>query len=97
MLALGTERRTISRFVTGENLLVALAGVPLGLAAGYVTAQVAMATFTSDLFSFELHMRPSTFVLAALAILVVAVLSQWPGLRAVRNIDIARHIKERSA
>ncbi len=97
LLAVGTERQTISRFVTAENMLVALPGVPLGLIAGYYTSRAAMATFSSDLFAFDLHVRPSTFVWAALAIVAVTLLSQWPGLRAVRRIDIAQQIKERVA
>ncbi len=97
LLAVGTERRAISRFVSAENMLVAAPGIPIGLVAGYYMSKAAMGTFSSDLFAFDLYVRPSTFVFAALAIVVVALLSQWPGLRAVRRIDIARHIKERTA
>jgi putative ABC transport system permease protein len=97
LLAVGTERRAISRFITAENMLVALPGIPLGLVAGYFMSKEAMATFSSDLFAFDLYVKPSTFVFAALAIVIVALLSQLPGLRAVRRIDIPRFIKERSA
>jgi putative ABC transport system permease protein len=97
LLALGTRRRTISQFITAENMLVAFLGIPIGLVAGYYMSKAAMGTFSSDLFAFDLSMRPTTFVFASLAIAVVALLSQVPGLRAVRRIDIARYIKERSA
>jgi len=97
LLAVGTERRAISRYITGENMLVALLGIPIGLVVGYYMSKAAMATFSSDLFAFDLYVRPSTFLFAALAILGVALLSQWPGLRALRRIDIPRYIKERSA
>lgn len=97
LLAVGTERRSISRYITAENLLVALMGVPLGLVVGYLGAREAMASFSSDLFAFDLSIRPMTFVWAALAILVVGLVSQWPGLRAIRRIRIATVVKERSA
>jgi putative ABC transport system permease protein len=97
LLAVGTDRRTISRYITAENLLVALMGIPLGLVVGYLAAYEAMASFSSDLFAFDLSMRPMTFVWAALAILAVGVISQWPGLRAIRQISIAKVVKERSA
>ena len=58
--------------------------------------KAAMASFESDLFAFDLYIRPSTFVISALAILVVALLSQWPGLRAIGHLDIAKIVKERS-
>ena len=82
--------------ITTENLLVAAIGIPLGLVIGYLTSSAAMASFQSDMFRFELYIRPSTFVWSALAILIVALVSQWPGLRAVGRMDIARVVKERS-
>ncbi|MGI9649007.1 MAG: FtsX-like permease family protein, partial [Acidimicrobiia bacterium] len=96
LLAVGTERRQISRMITAENMTVALIGIPLGLGVGYLAAQQAMASFESDLFAFDLYIRPSTLVISALAILVVALLSQWPGLRAIGRLDIAKIVKERS-
>jgi len=96
LLAVGTKRSMISRLITTENLLVAAIGIPLGLLAGYATSAAAMASFQSDMFRFDLYVRPSTFVWSALAILIVALISQWPGLRAVGRMDIARVVKERS-
>jgi putative ABC transport system permease protein len=55
-----------------------------------------MASFQSDMFRFELYVKPLTLVWSALAILIVALISQWPGLRAVGRMDIARVVKERS-
>ena len=96
LLAVGTKRSMISRLITTENLLVAAIGIPLGLVAGYLTSAAAMASFQSDMFRFELYVKPLTFVWSSLAILIVALISQWPGLRAVGRMDIARVVKERS-
>ncbi len=97
LLAVGTERRTISRMITAENLIVAMLGIPIGLVAGYYLSKMAMGTFSSDMFSFDLYVEPMTFVWSALAIIVVALVSQIPGLRAVGRISIPEIIKERSA
>ncbi|MDR9450008.1 MAG: ABC transporter permease, partial [Acidimicrobiia bacterium] len=96
LLAMGTKRSMISRLITTENLLVAAIGIPLGLVVGYLTSAAAMASFQSDMFRFELYVKPLTFVWSALAILIVALISQWPGLRAVGRMDIARVVKERA-
>ncbi len=56
-----------------------------------------MTSFGSDLFSFDLHIQPMACVWASLAILVVALISQWPGLRAIRTLSIPKIIKERLA
>lgn len=97
LLAVGTDRRTISRLITTENLIVAIMGIPIGLVAGYYLSKAAMGTFSSDMFSFDLYVKPMTFVWASLAIVVVALVSQIPGLRAVRRISIPEVIKERAA
>lgn len=97
LLAVGVERRSVSWLIAGENMLIALPGIPIGLVVGYYMSKAALSTFSSDLFTFDLYVRPSTFVFASLAIIVVALLSQGPGLRAVRRLDIPKIVKERSA
>lgn len=96
LLAMGTARRSISRLIAGENLLVIIGGIPIGLVVGYFVSKMAMASFESDLFSFDLYVKPLTFVWSSLALVAVALLSQWPGLRAVRRIHIPTVVKERS-
>jgi putative ABC transport system permease protein len=96
LLAVGTRRRTVSLLITVENLAVTLIGIPIGLVAGYWVSSLAMATFQSDMFAFTLYLRPSTLALSALAVVLVALLSGWPGLRALRRLDIPAILKERS-
>ena len=93
---LGLSRRSIGSMVTVQNLLLTLVGLVPGLVFGWLLAWVFMDTFSSDMFSFELHMRPSTFVLTAVAIIVVGLLSQWPALRAVDRLDLGRIVRDRS-
>jgi putative ABC transport system permease protein len=94
--AAGVGRRTISGILTRENLIMTLIGVPIGLVIGYVVAAGFMSSFSSDLFSFSLHIRWSTLALSAAAMVGVALLSQWPALRTVGRLDVARVVRERS-
>ena len=96
LLAVGVRRRTISRLITVENLVVAAAAVPIGLAVGTYVSGLAMGSFTSDLFSFDLDIQPITYVVSSAAIMLVAALSGIPGLRALRRISIPEVVKERS-
>jgi putative ABC transport system permease protein len=95
--AAGTPFATLARMITVENTIVAALGIAPGLVLGYLMAKLFMEQFQTDWFSFELEMYPSTFVFAALAILAVALLSQLPGLRAVKRLDIAEVVRERAA
>ena len=97
LLAVGTDRRSISRYITTENLLVTAVGIPIGLIVGYFAAKAAMTSFSSDLFAFDLYIQPMTYVWASLAVVIVALISQRPGLRAIRTLSIPKIIKERSA
>jgi len=93
---LGLSRRTIGSVVTAQNLLLTLIGLVPGLVFGWLLAWVFMDTFSSDMFSFELHMRPTTFLFTSVAIVVVGLLSQWPALRAVDRLDLGQLVRDRS-
>ena len=94
--AAGMRGPELSRIITAENVLLTVAGIVPGLVVGYLAAWEFMASFSSDLFSFSLHVQPTTFVFTALGILVAALVSQAPILRSVRSIDIARVVRERA-
>ena len=96
MRANGVSSRQVNHLMTVENLILTLIGIPLGLVVGHWVAAGFMAGFSSDLFQFDLHVYPTTPVFIAVAILAVTLISQWPGLRAVRRLDIAEVVRERA-
>jgi putative ABC transport system permease protein len=93
---LGMRSATIGRLVTAENLLLTVVALVPGLVVAYAMAYEFMASFSSDLFSFDLAVRPTTFLGTAAAILVAALVSQWPSLRAVNRLDLAQVVRERA-
>ena len=96
MRAAGVARRTISRMLTAENVLLTLIGVIPGLIVGYVFAYYGVSMYSSDMFKWDLYIRPTTYVFTVLAIFVAALLSQRPILREVQRIDVATVVRERS-
>ena len=92
----GVRGRTIGALVTGENLLMTLIGVVPGLLVGVLGGRAFLASYSNDQFRLTLVVRPSTLALSALAVLVVAALSQWPSLRAVNRLDLAAAVRERT-
>ncbi len=87
---------TVARLITAENMLVPLVGIVPGLVFGFLIAQQFMAAYDTDQFTFTLSMRWTTLVLSALFIVMVTFVSQWPGLRAIRRLDIAKIVRERA-
>jgi putative ABC transport system permease protein len=92
----GVRRRAIAALVTGENLLTTVLGIVPGLAAGVLGGKAFLASYSNDQFRLDLVVRPLTLLVSALAILTVAAVSQWPGLRAVGRMDLAQSVRERS-
>ncbi len=95
--AAGTPFRTLSRMITAENFLVTAIGIVPGLIVGVEVSRLFLGSFNSDAFTFDLQIRPSTLVFSALAILAVSLVSERPGLRAVKRLDIAKVVRERAA
>ncbi len=94
---LGMPSATISRLITGENLLLTAIGLVPGLLIGYLVSAQFMASFSSDMFRFDLEMRPTTLLLTALAIVVTGLLSQIPAMRQVRHLELGRIVRERAS
>ena len=93
---LGMPRRSIGTIVTAQNVLLTIIGLVPGLLLGWLLAAVFMASFSSDMFSFDLRVRPTTFIFTAVAILAVGLLSQYPALRTVDRLDLGRIVRDRS-
>jgi len=94
---LGMPSGTISRLITGENLLLTAIGLVPGLLIGYAVSAVFMSSFSSDMFRFDLEIRPTTPLLTGLAIVVTGLLSQIPAMRAVRHLDLGKVVRERAS
>ncbi len=94
--AAGLPRRTLSAMVTVENVLLTLLGLVPGLAVGYAASWFFMASYSSDMFRFDLHMRSTTLVATGLGLLAISLISQRPALKAVRRLDVAQVVRERS-
>ena len=96
MRANGLSNRRVAALITGENVLLVSLGIIPGLIVGYLAAAWMMSTYSSDMIKFNLEMRPWTLVLAAIAMIIVALLSVIPGIRTVRRLNIVEVVRERA-
>jgi putative ABC transport system permease protein len=93
--ASGARQGQIARIVSGENLVLVLLGMVPGLGLGYLTAAVFMASFSSDMFRFDLHVTWVTWATSIAAVLLAAMASEYPALRSVARMDLAAAVRER--
>ncbi|MDH4103393.1 MAG: FtsX-like permease family protein [Thermoleophilia bacterium] len=92
----GVSHRQVAQLLRAENVLLTLAGIAVGLPVAWIVAREFMAAYSSDLFRFDLQLKPWTPALAGLCLVAVALLSELPALRALRRIDLGRTVRERA-
>ena len=96
MRANGLSQARIAALITGENVLLVSLGIIPGLIVGYLAAAWMMSTYSSDMMKFNLEMRPSTMVLSAIAMIIVALLSVIPGITTVGRLNVVEVVRERA-
>jgi putative ABC transport system permease protein len=94
--AAGVSTPRLTATLALENLAAMALSIPFGLAAGAAAAWWFLQSFNSDLFTMHLSLGAWTLVLAALAVLVAAALTQLPAMRIVADVDVARVVRERA-
>ncbi len=94
--AAGVPLRRVAGTLMTENLLATLLGLPPGLLLGWLAADQLMGLYSSDLFTLQLYLPWWAMALAAGGVLAAAALSQLPAIRAVRQLDVARVVRERA-
>jgi len=90
----GMQHSVVTRLITGENLLMTLFGIVPGLGLGVFVAWAFLKLYTNDQLRLHLVVPPTTLLIAAVAVLLATVVSQWPGPRAIRNLDLAAVVRE---
>jgi putative ABC transport system permease protein len=92
---IGFTRGEISYILLGELALVTLAAVPLGLATGYGFAAWLVAVTDTEMWRMPLVVAPSTFAMAASAIVVATAMSALVVRRRLDRLDLVQVLKLR--
>ncbi|MBF6064664.1 FtsX-like permease family protein [Nocardia terpenica] len=96
LCAAGVPDGRLTAALATENLTATALAAPLGIAAGIAVAWEFLRSFNSDMFTLHLSLGRTAPLLAVVAVLTAATLSQIPALRFLRHIDIARVVRERA-
>lgn len=100
MRTIGVSSLQVSVMVVFENLLLTM----LGLLIAFPLAKPFVQSFITagqteeqmELFTMQASLKPESLLVAALAILVVTLVSQIPSLMFLSKLDLARATKERA-
>ncbi|WP_299692302.1 FtsX-like permease family protein [uncultured Tateyamaria sp.] len=92
---LGFGRGEISYILLGEMMLIALIAQPFGWLIGAWIAQLMTNAFTSDLYAIPLVLKPATFTMASLVVLIAAFVSAMIVRRRLDGLDLVAVMKTR--
>jgi putative ABC transport system permease protein len=94
--AAGAPIRRLTAALAIENLAATLLAAPIGLAAGVGAGWLFLRSYNNDLFNLHLAIGPAALILATVAVMVAAAVSQLPAARLIKRIDVARVVRDRA-
>lgn len=94
--ASGVKFSTIASTVRWENIIVSAFGVIPGVILGVLGAGALGRSLSSDEYTIALSLPWTAALLVVLGVLLVALLSQFPGMMRVRHMSVADVVRERA-
>lgn len=93
MRTIGEDRSHLAAMVTIENLLLAVAGLPLGIWLGVRAAQALYSSMSTEAYSLKAIIFPMSVVYVTASIVIVLLLSEIPPIRRIFRLDLAEATK----
>jgi len=93
---LGFTRLQIVFMTTIENILMGVLGILLGLPLGRILCLWLVQTYQSETVALQPIIYPATYAFTITGMMLLVILAQWPSLRMVNNLDLAKATKERA-
>ena len=94
MRTLGFSKRQVNVIITAESLVTGAIGIALGFVLGYAIEAYLVGQMSTLDWNMDIIIEPSTFVIVGSLTLIVLLLSQVPGLRALHRRNLAEATKE---
>jgi putative ABC transport system permease protein len=92
---LGFTRREVSTMLLGEQAILTVIAIPVGLVLGFGLYALIAVVFSSELFRMPLVISNATYLFAVLVMVVAAVLSAAVVRRRVDRLDLVAVLKTR--
>jgi putative ABC transport system permease protein len=93
MRSIGTDGRRIAFLITAESVILFLITLIPGLLVGNWAAGKMGGAFQTDLFSFQMVVSARSYILSAICILLVIVISALPAIRHINRLNLAEATK----
>ena len=92
---IGLTRGEVGFILLAELAIVTLAAIPIGAALGYYLSILMSEGFSTDLYRIPVSFSPTSYGIAALAILGAAAISGWLVKADINRLDLVSVLKTR--
>ncbi len=93
MRTIGEDNLRLTIMITLENLVLAVAALPLGIWLGVKATDALFASFTTESYTLKAFIYPESIARICLLMLVVLLLSEIPPVRRIFRLDLAEATK----
>ncbi len=93
MMTIGEDRQHLAVMITLENIALAVAGIPIGIALGIAANRSMYESLSTEAYSIPSIIYPTSIVIIVVGILVVLLLSEIPPIRRIFRMDLAEATK----
>jgi putative ABC transport system permease protein len=93
MRTIGEDSLHLTTMVTLENLIIAIAALPLGIWLGLQATNAFFAAFETEQYTLRAYIAPDSVVRVSLLMIGVLLLSEIPPVRRIFRLDLAEATK----
>ena len=93
MRTIGEDNLRLTVMITLENLLIAVAALPLGVWLGVQATNAMFASFSTDAYTIRAYIYPESVARICVLMLAVVLLSEIPPVRRIFRLDLAEATK----
>jgi putative ABC transport system permease protein len=93
MRTIGEDNVRLTAMITLENMLIAVAALPLGIWLGIQATNAMFATFVTESYTLKAYIYPESVARICVLMIVVLLLSEIPPVRRIFRLDLAEATK----
>lgn len=95
MKVMGYKSREIESTMFRENMILGVFSLLPGVFVGRIMCEVLAKFFSTDLFSLEIYISPTTYILSFISVYVFIILSQLANRKSIVRLDMVEVLKNK--
>jgi len=95
MKVMGYKSREIEGIIFRENMILGVLSLLPGVIVGRIMCEILAKFFSTDLFSLEIYISPTTYILSFISVFIFIILSQLANRKSIVRLDMVEVLKNK--